>query len=191
MKSLLSPLRWPLIACCLWASIAHSATLKSVSVITKPRTASAAACIMALELSPAHGAVGLVVVGAAAIHSIWMGMKVGQARRKYDVTYPALYAPAGHKNEIEFNCIQRAHQNSLENLPTFYALLLTAGARFPISAAVAGAVVLLGRIAYFNGYSSGDPKNRQRGGFLHLGSLALLGMVARWSVELLAPALKV
>ncbi|KAL4426527.1 hypothetical protein ABPG77_008385 [Micractinium sp. CCAP 211/92] len=122
--------------------------------------------------------------------NIWMGMKVGQARRKYEVKYPALYAPAGHKNEKEFNCIQRAHQNSLENLPTLYALLLTAGVRFPISAAVAGAVALLGRIVYFNGYSTGDPKNRQRGGFLHLGVIALMGMVARWSVELLAPALR-
>ena len=62
--------------------------------------------------------------------------------------------------------------------------------QFPISAAVAGAVVLFGRILYFNGYSTGDPKNRQRGGFLHLGVIALMGMVARWSVELLAPALR-
>lgn len=62
--------------------------------------------------------------------------------------------------------------------------------QFPISAAVAGAVALLGRIVYFNGYSTGDPKNRQRGGFLHLGVIALMGMVVRWSVELLAPALR-
>ncbi len=62
--------------------------------------------------------------------------------------------------------------------------------QFPISAAVAGAVAMLGRIVYFNGYSTGDPKNRQRGGFLHLGVIALMGMVARWSVELLAPALR-
>lgn len=55
---------------------------------------------------------------------------------------------------------------------------------------MAGAVVLFGRILYFNGYCTGDPKNRQRGGFLHLGVIALLGMVARWSVELLAPALR-
>jgi len=26
------------------------------------------------------------------------------------VPYPALYAPAGHKNEKEFNCIQRGMQ---------------------------------------------------------------------------------
>ena len=89
--------------------------------------------------------------------------------------YPALYAPPGHKNEKEYNCVQRAHQNrcclwctytflllpaaaaagapplpagarcsldipppmrcptlrccSLENLPGFFALLLTAGLR--------------------------------------------------------------
>ncbi len=119
-----------------------------------------------------------------------MAIKVGQARKKFGVTYPALYAPPGHKDELvswvcsntpntecitfmcstaslsplpplqAYNCVQRAHQvrlagglrrieqpspllhftlslltfgspllmqNCLENLPSFYALLLTAG----------------------------------------------------------------
>jgi glutathione S-transferase len=145
---------------------------------------------MSLELSPAHGAVLGVVAAAAVIHNGWMAFKVGQARKKYNVAYPALYAPAGHKNEKEFNCIQRGMQNSLENLPTLYTLLLTAGYKYPVSASVAGAVYLLGRILYFQGYSTGDPKGRYRGGFGHFGEFGLLGMVIRWSVELLAPAFK-
>ncbi|EFN54337.1 hypothetical protein CHLNCDRAFT_135580 [Chlorella variabilis] len=128
--------------------------------------------------------------------NIWMGMKVGQARKKYGITYPTLYAPPGHKDEKAFNCVQRAHQNSLENLPSFYALLLTAGIKasgprlahsYLISASIAGAVALVGRIFFFNGYSTGDPKARYRGGFTHFGTLALLGMVIGWSAQLLAP----
>ncbi len=44
--------------------------------------------------------------------------------------------------------------------PIFLALLLTSGIRFPIVAGVAGFSYLIGRIGYFNGYSSGDPSGR-------------------------------
>ena len=37
-----------------------------------------------------------------------------QARKKYGIKYPNLYAPPGHKNEEAFNCAQRAHQNTVE-----------------------------------------------------------------------------
>ncbi|PSC71425.1 Microsomal glutathione S-transferase 3 [Micractinium conductrix] len=145
--------------------------------------------MVAFELSPSHGWVGLCVAAGAVIHNMWMGVKVGQARKKYNVAYPALYAPPGHKNEKEYNCVQRAHQNSLENLPGFFALLLTAGLRYPVSAAIAGAVYLVGKIVYFNGYSTGDPAARQRGAFSYFGYFGLLGMVVRWSIELLKPTL--
>ncbi len=36
---------------------------------------------------------------------------------RYNVKYPALYAEKGTPNADKFNCVQRAHQNSLENLP--------------------------------------------------------------------------
>lgn len=38
--------------------------------------------------------------------NLWMGHKVGQARRKYKVFYPSLYADKDHPNANEFNCIQ-------------------------------------------------------------------------------------
>jgi len=38
--------------------------------------------------------------------------------------------------------------------------------------------------------STGDPNKRMRGGFNHLATFGLMGMVIRWSVELIAPALK-
>ena len=50
---------------------------------------------------------------------------------------------------MEFNCVQRGHQNMLEYLPVFVGLLLVAGLRFPISAAIAGAIFVVGRVLYF------------------------------------------
>jgi hypothetical protein len=37
----------------------------------------------------------------------FLTVKVAMARKKYKITYPALYAPPGHKFEIEFNSVQR------------------------------------------------------------------------------------
>ncbi len=113
-----------------------------------------------------------------------MAVGVMKARKQFGVSYPALYADeATNKSAKEFNCVQRAHQNSLENLPGFYALLLAAGTRFPIAASIAAAVYLLGRIVYFRGYSTGEPKARSKGAFLHFGSLALLVMVGKFAFE--------
>ena len=47
--------------------------------------------------------------------NIYLSINVAMARKKYDVQYPALYAPNGHKYEKEFNSVQRAHQNTLES----------------------------------------------------------------------------
>jgi MAPEG family len=41
---------------------------------------------------------------------------------RYGVKYPALYAPGSDDNANAFNCVQRGHQNSLEQLPHFYAV---------------------------------------------------------------------
>jgi uncharacterized MAPEG superfamily protein len=53
------------------------------------------------------------------------------------------------KARSQFNCVQRAHQNSLENYPQFLAMLTLAGVKYPITAAAAGAIYLAGRIFYF------------------------------------------
>ncbi len=59
--------------------------------------------------------------------------QVMQARKKFAVEYPALYADKDNckdeKARETFNCIQRAHQNCLENLPTFMGLLAITGAK--------------------------------------------------------------
>ncbi|GMF19170.1 unnamed protein product [Phytophthora lilii] len=77
-----------------------------------------------VTLQPAHGYVPLVVIGAGLVGT-WAGFKVGVARKQFNVPYPQMYAEKKDKHANEFNCVQRAHQNVLENLPLFYAMLAT------------------------------------------------------------------
>ena len=41
---------------------------------------------------------------------------------RYGVKYPMLYAPGSDDSANAFNCVQRGHQNSLEQLPHFFAV---------------------------------------------------------------------
>lgn len=116
-------------------------------------------------------------------------------------------APAAqdHKHANMFNCVQRAHQNSLENQTTvrycaiavrgsarrpqqrlrapaqFNTLLVIAAIRSPTLAAVAGAAFVGGRVLYAIGYQTGDPKARYRGMVNVFGLLALL-LLSAYSV---------
>ena len=73
-----------------------------------------------------HGYVVRAATGAFILH-MWLSFKVGSARKKYNVKYPAMYSD----KEPDFNCIQRAHQNTLEGMPFYLSLLFTAGIRHP------------------------------------------------------------
>jgi glutathione S-transferase len=97
-----------------------------------------------------------------------------------------MYAVGDSPEAKKFNCTQRGHQNSLETLPSFLALLLVAGARYPVTAAIAGVVYNAGKIVYFNGYASGDPSKRMRGAFSYFGFFTLIGAVVRAGLELLS-----
>ncbi|ESO95375.1 hypothetical protein LOTGIDRAFT_116903 [Lottia gigantea] len=97
-----------------------------------------------------YGYVILVGCGSVAVN-MWMAFKVGAARKKYGVEYPKLYSD----DNDTFNCIQRAHQNTLEGYPQFLMLLFVGGLQYPKVTAGLGAVCLLGRIAYALGYYSG------------------------------------
>ena len=59
----------------------------------------------------------------------FMAVKVSQARKKFAVRYPALYADSSNKDANAFNCVQRGHQNSLEQLPHFLATFAVASLR--------------------------------------------------------------
>lgn len=108
-------------------------------------------------------------------------MQVGKARKKFNIPYPTMYSP----DNVQFNCIQRAHQNTLENYPQFLVLLLLGGLEWPVVSAGAGIVYLAGRIAYAQGYYTGDPKKRMRGGFGLLGLLPLLGATVHLGLRLI------
>ncbi|ETW07242.1 hypothetical protein, variant [Aphanomyces invadans] len=75
-------------------------------------------------LQPEHGYVLLIPVLMAIVH-IWAGFKVGAARSKYGIHYPQMYAETSDANFRAFNCVQRAHQNVIENLAIFFALLVS------------------------------------------------------------------
>ncbi|RLN97481.1 hypothetical protein BBJ28_00003737 [Nothophytophthora sp. Chile5] len=121
-----------------------------------------------ITLQPAHGYIPLLIAGSGLV-VYWAAFKVGAARRKYKIPYPQMYADKDSKNANEFNCVQRAHQNVLENIPVFYALLATSAyvsrVYRPTIAAAAGAVRILGFIVYVKGYTTGDAKKRLRGNF--------------------------
>merc|ERR1712071_182416 len=77
----------------------------------------------------------VIATGVGAIFMVmWKGIRVGKARKLYGVEYPDVYS---QDNKV-FNCIQRAHQNTLENLPQFFFLLSMAGFSHPRISAAAG-----------------------------------------------------
>ena len=68
----------------------------------------------------------------------WAAIQVAIARKKYGVKYPKMYE--GTEDSV-FDCVQRAHQNTLEYLPSFLALLMLNGLAAPYTSAAAGMVL--------------------------------------------------
>eukprot|EP00448_Togula_jolla_P003661 CAMPEP_0170620428 /NCGR_PEP_ID=MMETSP0224-20130122/28052_1 /TAXON_ID=285029 /ORGANISM="Togula jolla, Strain CCCM 725" /LENGTH=163 /DNA_ID=CAMNT_0010946599 /DNA_START=50 /DNA_END=541 /DNA_ORIENTATION=- len=123
---------------------------------------------------------GLLFVPLAASYflNFFLSFQVMAARSKYNVQYPNLYAPVGHKDAEAFNCVQRAHQNTLETWGIIMISMFAAGLVFPVQAAVAGMVWVFGRIIYGVGYALGSPSYRTPGSLIsHLGDFPLFGMV--------------
>ncbi|TMW56477.1 hypothetical protein Poli38472_006487 [Pythium oligandrum] len=135
-------------------------------------------------LESGHGYIMLVVVLLFAV-SMWAGIKVAKARTLYDVPYPEMYAERSHKNAKAFNCVQRAHQNMLENVPIFLAFLFTSSIFRPRVAAICGLIRVLGFIVYVISYSSGDPTKRVRAVFGYIGALGSIGLTIEAAFRLL------
>ncbi|GAA5969997.1 hypothetical protein JCM11641_000225 [Rhodosporidiobolus odoratus] len=121
-----------------------------------------------------------IAVGTVGVYTLltFASVKVGRARKAAGVQYPACYA----ENSVaerdakanKFNCAQRAHANTIENLPVFLLTLIHSSVYHPKYAAAAGALWIAGRYAYIIGYCSGDPEGRRRGFFGYAGGLPLL-----------------
>mmetsp|Transcript_11103 Transcript_11103/g.21264 ORF Transcript_11103/g.21264 Transcript_11103/m.21264 type:complete len:147 (-) Transcript_11103:216-656(-) len=121
------------------------------------------------------------------ITNFFLVIQVVSARKAFGVKYPALYAPPGHKHEEKFNCIQRAHQNYLENWSQVMIMTVVNGLFYPKYAAAFCAVFAFGRIVYGYGYKAFGPSGRQIGGMIaHLGDIPLMLMMPYIAYNLLS-----
>ncbi|GAA5862966.1 hypothetical protein JCM3774_006703 [Rhodotorula dairenensis] len=118
-------------------------------------------------------------LGVYSLHVFATG-RVSAARKAANVKYPAMFAENSvAERDVKakiFNCTQRAHYNTIENLPVFLTALFHSGLYYPRFAAAAGLIWVAGRFAYIAGYGSGDPSKRQLGAFQYLGLLPMFGI---------------
>merc|ERR1712226_1340775 len=82
--------------------------------------------MVSLQLDPEYGYCILAVI-ATWMLSLWQGVMVGRQRKALGVPYPDMYS----EKQPLFNCYQRAHQNTLENIPPFLALVPWADCGLP------------------------------------------------------------
>ncbi|KAF7329932.1 Microsomal glutathione S-transferase 3 [Mycena kentingensis (nom. inval.)] len=94
------------------------------------------------------------------VFQIWM---VVRHRKPSGVQYPRLYAEKAEMDAnpkaYTFNCVQRAHQNTLEYLPIFYVTTLITALKFPVLAASLLGTWSVSRIGYTMGYATGKRMN--------------------------------
>jgi len=112
--------------------------------------------------------VGIVTVLALALY-IYMGIRVGQARQKFDVKAPAT---TGHP---DFERIFRVQANTAEWLIVFLpALWLFETFVHDYIAAILGIVWIVGRYVYMEGYAEAAEKRSAGFGIQALATLILL-----------------
>eukprot|EP01027_Heterolobosea_sp_BB2_P000098 GEZU01000154.1.p2 GENE.GEZU01000154.1~~GEZU01000154.1.p2 ORF type:complete len:138 (+),score=46.99 GEZU01000154.1:93-506(+) len=132
-----------------------------------------------IEVPEQYGYVVLTAVASVFLLQ-YLGIKVGMARKKFNVKYPTMY----DDSKPHFNCYQRAHQNTLENYTQFVMLLLLGGLQYPLVATAAGILYIISRVVYAHGYYTGDPDKRNRGAFGYIGLLTLIGCAIAFGFRL-------
>jgi glutathione S-transferase len=96
-----------------------------------------------------------------------------------------LYASGTSKSAKAFNCVQRAHQNTLENWAPVQITMIVNGLVNPRWAALFGAVWVVGRCIYGYGYAQGADNRKLGGAVSHLGDLPLLVMTFHTAASVL------
>mmetsp|Transcript_24572 Transcript_24572/g.26444 ORF Transcript_24572/g.26444 Transcript_24572/m.26444 type:complete len:155 (+) Transcript_24572:108-572(+) len=134
----------------------------------------------ALKLPEGYGFVfgGLFLT---VVSNSYLVINVVKLRKKFGIKYPTVYADDTHvgifckKEDVEqFNCAQRAHQNTVENLPTVQLLGAINGLLFPQFSGSCLAIYAVGRVLYGRGYMNKGPDARMMGGIIsHLGDVPL------------------
>jgi glutathione S-transferase len=137
-----------------------------------------------VTLPPGFGYV-FGVLGSSFFMNMYLSVLVMNARKKYNVQYPALYAPTGHKFESEFNCVQRAHQNTLESYALVMCTMCTCGLVYPVTSAILGGIWVAMRFVYGYGYATYGPNGRMAGGLLsHIGDWGLTIMCLKIAYDM-------
>ncbi|KAH7103133.1 microsomal glutathione S-transferase 3, partial [Auriculariales sp. MPI-PUGE-AT-0066] len=116
--------------------------------------------------------------------NMWQMINVSKYRRIANVPYPQMYAEAKEAEadfkKKQFNCAQRAHLNTLEHASEVAMAILITGLKHPKIAVGIGMCNVVGRIIYTLGYSTGDPKKRNRGA-LHYFATIGSALTATWT----------
>jgi len=143
--------------------------------------AAAAAAAAVIQVPYAYGYVVLSVGVGTFLVTTMMGGPVMEARKRFNVLYPNLYAvPGYHKNADEFNRVQRGHQNMFESLSCVMVMTLLGGLKHPISCSVGYCLYLLGSYLYLVGYSDSSldvkmARYKKGGGIKWVGVLWSMG----------------
>ncbi|XP_006631304.1 microsomal glutathione S-transferase 3b [Lepisosteus oculatus] len=122
------------------------------------------------DVLPASFAYVILTFFYSWIMLFYLSIQVVQARKKYGVKYPAMYSD----KEQLFNCIQRAHQNTLEVFPQWLIFQFISGLAYPVVASVLGAIWVTSRFSYAWGYYTGDPEKRMRGAYGYIGYFGVI-----------------
>ncbi|TST98556.1 Microsomal glutathione S-transferase 3 [Bagarius yarrelli] len=134
-----------------------------------------------LDLLPANFGYVILTYFYSWIMLMYLGVNVGRARKKYDVKYPTMYST---KDDM-FNCIQRAHQNTLEVYPQWLVFQTIAAIVYPTAASVLGVIWVTSRFSYAWGYYTGNPDKRLNGVYGYIGLFGVIILSLSVALQLL------